>query len=438
VLSALAVTSVAAAVSLYLAYEGLRGLSSVADAVTTAGILAGLIGTDLVLVMLVLAARIPVIDRTFGRDVVLAQHQRLGKPALYLLLAHGALVILGYAMRDGVSPVAETISLLSLGDIVLAVLAMALFVAVVVTSLVVVRRRFPYELWHGIHLLSYVAVLTALPHQLSLGGVFAEGTFQRAYWIALYAVAIGSIGWFRFLVPTLATLRHDLRVERVERISADVVSIHLRGRDLARLGVVGGQYAMWRFWSNRTWWHAHPISFSSVGDGTLVRITVRVLGAGSGRLAQLPAGTRVSIEGPYGIFTGRSRTAPHLAVIAAGIGVTPVRGMLEDAELVPGEATVLLRAGRPDERYLWSEIGALVERSGGRIYGSVGPRPAGMATWMSADNVSRGVSLDTVFPGLRSSDVYVCGPQAWTDLVVRDVLAAGVPASRIHTERFDW
>jgi predicted ferric reductase len=438
VLAALAVTSVAAAVSLYLAYEGLRGLASIADAVTTVGIVAGLIGTDLVLVMLVLAARIPVVDRTFGRDVVLAQHQRLGKPALYLLLAHGALVIVGYAMRDGVNPIAETLSLLSMSDIVLAVLAMGLFVTVVVSSLVAVRRRFPYELWHGIHLLSYAAVLTALPHQLSVGGVFAEGTFQRAYWIALYAFAIGAIGWFRFLVPTFATLRHDLRVEGVERISSDVVSIHLRGRNLSRLGVVGGQYAMWRFWTGRTWWHAHPISFSSVGDDTRVRITVRVLGAGSGRLAKLPAGTRVSIEGPYGIFTGRNRTAPHLAVIAAGIGVTPVRALLEDADLVPGEATVLLRASTPEQRYLWSEVGDLVARSGGRIYGSVGPRPAGLDTWMSGDNISRGVSLGTVFPNLRSSDLFVCGPQAWADLVVRDALAAGVPAGQIHTERFDW
>jgi len=438
ILSALAVTSVAAAVSLYLAYEGLRGLSSLPDAVTTAGIIAGLVGTDLVLVMLVLAARIPVIDSTFGRDVVLAQHQKLGKPALYLLLAHGALVILGYAMRDRVNPIAETLSLLSLSDILLAVLAMALFIAVVVTSLVAVRRRFPYELWHGIHLLSYAAVLTALPHQLSVGGVCAEGTFQRAYWIALYAFAIGAIGWFRFLVPTFATLRHDLRVEGVERISPDVVSIHLRGRNLRRLGVLGGQYAMWRFWTASTWWHAHPISFSSVGDDSRLRITVRVLGPGSGRLARIPAGTRVSIEGPYGVFTGRNRTAPFLAVIAAGIGVTPVRSMLEDADLVPGEATVLLRAGTAEQRYLWSEIGALVTRSGGRIYGSVGPRPVDADTWMSADDAPRGVTLGTVFPHLGASDLYVCGPQKWTDLVVRDALAAGVPAGRIHAERFEW
>jgi predicted ferric reductase len=438
VLAVLATTSVAVAIALYLGHGGATELQSPADVVTAAGIVAGLVGTDLVLVMLLLAARIPVVDRTFGRDAVMALHGRLGKPALYLLLAHGALVLVGYGMTDGLNPVAELIGLMSLGDMVLAILAICLFVTVVVTSLVAIRRRFPYEVWHGIHLLSYAAVLTALPHQLSVGGVLAEGTWQRAYWIGLTVLAIASICWFRFLVPVIASLRHRLSVERVERLSADAVAVHLTGRNLRRLRVIGGQYAIWRFWSAGTWWHAHPISFSSAGDDRRMRVTVRELGAGTGRLARLRPGTRVSIEGPYGIFTARNRRAPHLAVLAAGVGVTPVRAMLEDAEVAPGEVTVLLRAGTDDERYHWHEIAELVEERGGKLFASVGRRPQGTGTWLSASDVARGVTLESIFPEVRSSDLFVCGPQAWTDLVVRDALSAGVPAGQIHTERFDW
>lgn len=437
-LTTLCITSVAAAVSLYLAYGGFADLTTLSGQVSAVGILAGLIATDLVLVMLILAARVPVIDRTFGRDTVMALHRRLGKPVLCLLLAHGALLIVGYGLADELNPVAETVALLSIDDMVLAFGSMAVFVVVVVSSLVAVRRRFPYEAWHAIHLLSYLAVLIALPHQLSVGGVLAQGTLQRGYWLALYVVAFAALAWYRFLLPTIASIRHDLRVEAVEPVAPGVVSVHLVGRDLARLGVTGGQYAIWRFWSRWTWWHAHPVSFSSVGDDRSVRITVRSLGTGSAQLADLPVGARVSFEGPYGIFTGANRTSPQLAVIAAGIGVTPVRSLLEDTPLEPGEATVLLRARSTDEQYLWHEVGRLVLASGGLLYGMTGPRPKGVDTWMPAADAARGVTIETVFPDLRASDLFVCGPQPWTDLVVRDARAAGVPESQIHVERFEW
>lgn len=429
--------SVAAAVALYLSAGGAAAVTDVGSAVTAAGILAGLVGTDLILLMIVLAARIPWIDRTFGLDTAMALHRRLGKPALYLILAHGALLTVGYALADGVTIWQEALSLYSGGDLLLALLGSALLVLVVVTSLVAVRRRFPYEAWHLIHLLSYAAVLVAVPHQLSAGQVLAESTPQRVYWIALYVLAFGAVAWFRILVPVVATLRHRMRVDAVEVIAPGVFSLHLRGRDLTRLGVVGGQYAIWRFWSRGTWWHAHPISFSAVPTDTAARITVRALGSGTAGLARLRPGTAVSLEGPYGIFTDVVRTAPRLAIVAAGIGVTPARALLEHGGLRPGEATVLLRATDQTQTYLWAETDALVRRGGGTLAGMVGPRPAGAATWLSAESAARGVTITTALPHLLESDLFVCGPTAWAELVVRDARAAGLPEERIHVERFD-
>lgn len=430
--------SVALAVTLWLSSGGAATVVDVASVVTAAGIVAGLVATDLVLVMIVLAARIPWIDRTVGHDHALAVHRSLGKPVLYLLLTHGALITVGYALADGVDPVAETVSIFGgIADAPLAYLSLLLFVVVVVSSLVVVRRRWPYEAWHVVHLLTYAAVLVALPHQLSAGSVMATGTPQRAYWIALYALAVGSIGWFRFVRPTVVSLRHRVRVVDVVEIAPGVVSIHLAGHDLDRLGVRGGQYGIWRFWSAATWWHAHPVSFSAMPTRDAARITVRDLGAGSARLGRLRRGTRVSLEGPYGLFTDDARTKPYLAVIASGIGITPVRTLVDSATLRPGEATVLLRASDASQAYLWDEVVELGRRSGTAVYSMVGHRPSHGSTWRSAEAVARGVTLRTVFPHLDESDLYVCGPPAWSDLVVRDARAEGVPEHRIHLERFD-
>ncbi|HEY8295307.1 MAG TPA: oxidoreductase, partial [Micrococcaceae bacterium] len=74
--------SVAIVISLFLADDVMGGFSSVGESMTSLGILTGLVGTDLLLIMLLLAARLPLVDRTFGHDRAVAFHRRLGKPVL--------------------------------------------------------------------------------------------------------------------------------------------------------------------------------------------------------------------------------------------------------------------------------------------------------------------------------------------------------------------
>lgn len=428
----------AAAAALYLAYGGASQFGSVGAAITSLGILAGLIGSDFILVMLVLAARVPVIDRAVGHDRAIALHRSLGKPALYLILIHGLLLLVGYGISSGINPIVEIGPMLALPDMPLAFIGTGLLIGVVVTSLVAVRRKFSYEGWHLVHLLSYVAVAFALPHQFSVGGMLAQGTGQRIYWIALYVLAFGAIGLFRFAEPVISSLRHRLRVSRLIQLAPGVVSIEFSGRQLRALETAGGQFLIWRFWTARTWWHSHPISLSAMPSDGLARITVRDLGAGSARISQIPVGTRVSFEGPYGLFSQAARTKPNLAIVAAGIGVTPVRALLEQADRRSGDITILLRGGSDDETYLWDEIEDIASAKGATLYTMVGPRSRRAPTWMTATDAARGVTLRSTFPRLANSDLYLCGPTAWLDEVEADARAFGLSEEQIHSERFDW
>jgi predicted ferric reductase len=432
-------TSVAASAALWVASGGPRRVPDAGGAVIAAGILCGLVATDLVLVMLVLAARVPLLDRTFGQDRMIAFHRRLGKPAFLLLVAHAVLLVLGYAMVEPAWPLVEAVRLATASPAMTAAfVSLGLFALVVGTSVVLaIRRRFAYEAWHAVHLLSYAAVLTALPHQITNGAVLAYGTVERVWWAGLYCTAFGAVVLFRVVLPLVRSVRHGLRVGWIEPVGPDAVSIHMVGRDLDRLDAVGGQYATWRFWTWRTWWHGHPISFSAVPTDGSVRITVRTLGAGTKRLARLRPGTFVSMEGPYGVFTDRSRRTPNLAIVAAGIGITGARSLLEDSSLRPGEATVLLRASDERQRYLWQEVIGLIRERNGTLLTMTGNRPKGVATWMSASAAASGMSLARVFPRLADSDLYVCGAPAWSDLVIAEARALGVPREQIHVERFE-
>lgn len=444
-LTVIAWASLAGAVALWLADGGTAGFSTPAGAFTALGIVAGLAGMDLVLLMLLLAARLPLIDGAVGHDRALEFHRKLGKPSLYLLLAHGLLLIIGYGLAEGLDPVSEGVALWGqVPDMWLAYASMVLFVAVVVTSLVAVRRRFPYEFWYTVHLLTYAAVLTSLPHQFSVGGLFAEGTWQRWYWLAVCIGTGAALAHYRILEPTVASVRHQLRVSRVVSAGHGVVSIEMTGRHLNELAGSGGRFFIWRFLAPGQWWHPHPFSlsaeplaFNADGEGRL-RITVRNLGRGSAALARLRPGTKVAVEGPYGLFSSASRSRRHVVLIGAGIGIAPIRALLESTPFAPGEATVILRGHNPSGLYLGDEILDLCQRRGATLFHLTGHRPRGVPTWLPESEARSGYRLASYAPALADADVYVCGSDAWAQHVLEDARRAGVREEQLHYERFDW
>lgn len=422
-------------VLLFVSANGLSRVDGIESVVNATGIAAGGAGTTLMLTMLLLAARLPIIDRLFGQGTAMVAHRHLGQPAFYLVLAHGILLSFGMNTGGGGSA-AAVIQSMSDGDLLLAYLSVVLLVFVIVCSLAAVTRRLPYEVWHVIHLVTYAALLVALPHQFTPGGILSAGAPQQVLWIAFYGLAFGSIAWFRMLLPVVRSLRHRMRVSSVDQIANDVFSVHLTGRNLDRLRVEGGQFAVWRFWTSSAWWHAHPLSFSAMPTATGARVTFRVVGNGTAALRRAPVGTAVWFEGPYGRFTRSAQVTRRVSIAAAGIGVTPIRAILEQHPYRAGEATILLRATSAAQAHLWDEVEELASAAGITVTRMIGHRPAGASTWMSEDAFESGSRIDTVFPDPTTSDLYVCGPTAWSELVVRDALAAGVPRAQIHVEGF--
>lgn len=88
----------AAAIALFFADGGARYFDTVPNTITGIGIVAGLVGTNLLLNMFVLAARVPFIEKVVGHDRALTLHNQLGKPVLYLIIAHFAGLIVGAAL----------------------------------------------------------------------------------------------------------------------------------------------------------------------------------------------------------------------------------------------------------------------------------------------------------------------------------------------------
>ncbi|MGW0996190.1 ferredoxin reductase family protein [Streptomyces sp. NPDC002520] len=424
----LAVLWAGAAAVVWLWWADTGSVVGTAGWLTGAGRIAGLLCGYACAVLVGLMARVPLLEARIGSDRVARWHAMAGRYTVCLLVAHVVLILTGYAAQDRDSLWHETATVvLDYPDMLKATAGTVILLAVGVTSARAVRRRTSHEFWYYVHLLTYAAVFLAFGHQLTLGEQFSGNRPATALWYTLYVGVAVLVVWFRILAPVRLNRRHRLRVDSVHKEAPGVYSVVVRGRHLDELRARPGQFFRWRFLGEGLGWASTPYSLSAPPRPDLLRITVKALGDHSAAVPLLRPGTRVWAEGPYGSLTSDRATGHRALLIAAGVGITPLRALFET---LPGEVTLLYRARTARDLALGGELEAIARRRGARVLyalnGQRGERPG-----ITAE------SLHAACPGLADHDVYVCGPHGFAQDVYRALRAAGVPDRRIHHESFE-
>jgi predicted ferric reductase len=435
-----ALLSVVVVVALWLANKGVQNAAGSGGLATTTGRLTGLLSADFMLLQVLLMARIPWVERSYGQDALARRHRLLGFVSFWLMIAHVVLITFGYAQSSGHGVIGQGWDLVvNYPGMLLATAGTALLIAVVALSIRAARRRLRYESWHLIHLYAYLGVGLALPHQIWTGAEFTSSPAARAYWWTLYCATLGAVLLFRIGLPAWRTLYHRIEVESVVRESPTVVSVYLRGHRLDRLPVRAGQFFLWRFLDGPGWSRANPYSLSAVPHTRMLRITVKDLGDGSARVASLKPGTKVLVEGPYGAMTAARRQRPKVLLLAAGVGITAMRALIEDLDYAPGDATLVYRVGRQSEAVFAAELAEIAQARGVRLYlldGGRAPHPS----WLPAQYAHLGdvAAIRGMAPDVAEHEVYLCGPPDWMDSVRGTLREAGVPSEHVHAEEFAW
>jgi len=135
------------------------------------------------------------------------------------------------------------------------------------------------------------------------------------------------------------------------------------------------------------WWRAHPFSISAAPNGKYLRFTIKNLGDYTRLLQHVRVGTSVFVEGPYGVFTGATRTRPRVLFIAGGIGITPLRALLEELPAARGNLTLVYRASHENEVVFRNELDELASLRGATVHYLVGRRGS---REMPSDPLDRG------------------------------------------------
>jgi predicted ferric reductase len=426
-----------------LAEGAASNLESVYSWINFVNRFSALSGTALLLLHLVLVARVPWIEAIVGLDRLTGAHKKLGKPLLYVLSIHVATAIWASAEQNSIDLWQAMIYLIAhYQEMLIALVGFGLMILVTVSSINAARRKLSYEVWYLIHLTSYIAVFLSIPHQFAFGSEFLAQPWLSSYFAALYIFVLVNVVWFRSLQPLIRSFALGLKVSKVEPTSNNATSIYISGKNAKPFTFNSGQFFMVRVMTLIDFWKPHPFSASNSSGERSLRFTIGNRGDFTARMQTIKVGTRIVLEGPYGIFTEAKRTRQKVTLIASGIGVAPIRSLAQQLASKPKDLTIIYRANNAQDAALAKELVTIAKGKGHALHVLTGER-SHRIPWLPA-SIADGnelpdyALLTKLAPDILNSDVYVCGPTQWTNSFLGTLTKLSIPKNQIHVEEFAW
>lgn len=393
------------------------------------GRMMGLWGELFLLIELLLIGRIHWFENAFGFDRLNKAHRWIGYGILILLLTHPFFLTIGNAAANGISFTAQFMDFLSNKNyVLLAAIALLLFLYIVFIS-AFVRRKVHYETWYFTHLFTYLAIGLALPHQLGTGDLM--GGYPLYYWYVLNFTVFGLVLLYRFLRPLGRFAYHGFYVQDVIEEAPGITSVYIGGRHMDHFTFHAGQYANINLLA-RGMWHSHPFSFSSAYNGEFIRLTIKNVGDYTAKIAAIKPGTKVLVDGPLGLFIEKRAERDKYLFIAGGIGITPLRSMLESLVRKNKDIVLLVSAKTANDLVFRHEIESMqkIDPFVKTYFILSTPTPGYETGRLDKEKIVR------LVPDFFSREVFLCGPPPMMKSVVDNLKEIGFGAKHVHYENF--
>lgn len=408
------------------------------------GNLCALVGLPALAALVLIGVRFAPVERIFGLDRMLRLHKVLGSAVVALFSAHAILRFLKatlkydswqWQMLFGWETNGADAWGMNAGRIGLAVMLIAGALARLGHV-----RLVRFHAWKPAHLFLYVAIPAGLVHARIVGDDLGQFPYG-AVWLGVAAVCAG-LCLYRIVAVAGRYRRSATTLVEQRTESTEVNTYHLRG------GVCvprrAGQFCLLRYLRGRTWSEPRPFTISAGTNAADPTITVRSSGAFTAALAELPAGTALLCEGPYGRFCPSFADEPNIVMIAGGIGVTPFLSIIRTA-MASGAGTrlTLLWNTRTEADIIARAELEHLAASGSLTLVHVLSReiPAPVATLPGVTreqgHITAAVLTRHVDP--HRATFYLCGPRAMQRSVLRELHTAfGIAPRKVRRELFFW
>jgi ferredoxin-NADP reductase len=180
----------------------------------------------------------------------------------------------------------------------------------------------------------------------------------------------------------------------------------------------------------------YSISSSPSTRGYL-EISVKRQGLVSNTLhATLRPGSQVSLRAPAGVFTYPDGDDRPILLLAGGIGITPLLGMLRHAvEVEPGRPVTLLYAAHDEASFAFRHDLALMGKRHPQakvVLASSGAKSPHIYPGRIDESLIR-----ATLPDFTHAVAMICGPQSMIDGMRELLTQLGMPASQVRSEVFE-
>jgi predicted ferric reductase len=393
---------------------------------------AGFLGLSLIGIQFIPLARLPFLSAVFDMDSLYSTHHASSLLGFGLALAHPVLLFIHnpYTLR--------------LLNVVTApwraraaVAAAVLLIGIAVTSAWRKQLEVEYEGWHWAHdALSLGIAGTALYHILEVN-YYTAVPAQRVLWIVLGTVWGLMLLYIRVIRP-LALSRRPYEVAALTQERGGCWSLTLKPVGHEGMAYKAGQFAWVKLWGSPFGINYHPFSITSGAERREgIRFTIKELGDWTSRLGEVEIGQRAYVDGAYGIFGPEFYHAPGYAFLAGGIGIAPFMGMLRTFADRGDDRPLVLYYGNPTWESVphREELASLQERLNLEVVHVLERPPEG---WEGETGFITANVLERHRSRIPTEAPYmVCGPLPMIDAVEHALRQIGVPASHIHSERYE-
>ncbi|MBB4661797.1 ferric reductase-like transmembrane domain-containing protein [Conexibacter arvalis] len=376
-----------------------------------------------------LVARFQTVASAFGQDGLLQFHRQIGYVGLAFVLTHFALSARWDALTLHNALRAPLLVWFGMA---------ALFALVLLVASSTWRRqlRLSYEAWHVAHaVLATVLIVGAVGH-IYFVDEYVSALWKQLLWGAMAAAFLCLLIWVRLVKPSRAAAR-PWRVAGVRAERGDTTVVGLSPPDGVDFRFQPGQFAWFTFDRSPFSLTQHPFSFSSSAETGEVEVAIKALGDFTSTVKHLEPGTTAYVDGPHGVFSIDQDEGPGFVLIAGGVGISGLISMLRTLADRDDVRPVLLFYGNRawDEVAFRDELDRLRDRLDLTLVHVLERPPAewhGETGYITADVLGR--HLPRSFERFQ---YFICGPGAMMDAAEAALAELGVPAERVHTERFD-
>ncbi len=418
-------------------------------ALTSLGVVFGLLGVTAYALNIVLGARIKPVSYLFGGlDDMYAAHRANGRIAFVLVLIHGVLIIAGRATVS----FTQVRTLFDTEVSWAAPLGVAALVLMSIAIGLTLYARLGHETFVYVQRSLGVIFVVASLHVFLTPGTKASSRPLTIYLAVVTGAALVAFA-YRSIFGDVLVRRRNYEVSDVRPLDPHVVEITMTPKDRP-LDFIPGQFVYVTFYSDTFNAQFHPFSVSPEGASAIVsvrpgdvrnqfhpfsitsgagertlRVAVKAVGDYTTAMRKLHAGAGARVEGPYGRFSYLNVDNDRQVWLAGGIGITPFLSMARSLPRDRYEINLFFGAKTLDSAYFLDEL-LMISETNPRV--RVIPFPEDKLGLLSADYIE-GTTTD-----LRARDILICGPPVMIDALTSQLAAKGIPRDRIHFERFGF